>query len=101
MRNAMEAMRDSSRRLLEVRTYLDGNRVVVEVRDSGSGISPEMEARLFQPFVTSKPGGMGIGLSIAKRIIEAHGGELGFRRGRTGTIFHFSLEAVEETEHAG
>ncbi len=77
MRNAMEAMRDSSVRELVVRTAPDGEgEVVVEVADSGPGISEEVANRLFRPFVTSKPGGMGMGLSISKRIVEAHGGEL-------------------------
>ncbi|HEY4203107.1 MAG TPA: PAS domain S-box protein [Devosiaceae bacterium] len=105
MRNAIEAMRDSERRLLLVRTILaDKDRVMVEVRDSGPGLAPEIEEKLFQPFTTSKPGGMGIGLSIAKRIIEAHGGEIGFRPGENGgAVFHFSLAAAdtEESERAG
>jgi two-component system sensor kinase FixL len=101
MRNAMEAMRESSRRLLLVRTLAAGGRVMVEVSDTGPGIPTEIEEKLFQPFVTTKPGGMGIGLSIAKRIIEAHGGEIGFRRGPTGTTFYFSLAVAEESEHAG
>jgi two-component system sensor kinase FixL len=101
MRNAMEAMRESSRRLLLVRTLTENGRVVVEVSDTGPGIPAEIEERLFQPFVTTKPGGMGIGLSIAKRIIEAHGGEIGFRYGQAGTTFYFSLAGAEENEHAG
>ena len=101
MRNAMGAMRDTNRRLLHVRTLARGDRVVVEVSDTGPGIPPEIEERLFDPFVTSKPGGMGIGLSIAKRIIEAHGGEIGFRHGETGTTFYFSLAVAEESENAG
>jgi two-component system sensor kinase FixL len=101
MRNAMEAMRASSRRLLLVRTLAERGRVVVEVSDTGPGIPADIEERLFQPFVTSKPGGMGIGLSIAKRIIEAHGGEIGFRPGDMGTTFFFSLALAEESEDAG
>ncbi len=96
IRNAMEAMRDSERRELVVRTAMDGpERVLVEVSDTGPGISEEIEARLFQPFVTSKPGGMGIGLSISKRILEAHGGELtASRNGDGGATFRFTLPAA-------
>jgi two-component system sensor kinase FixL len=93
MRNAMEAMRDSGRRELVVRTLPDGaDHVVVEVADTGPGISDEIAARLFQPFVTSKASGMGIGLSISKRIVEAHRGEISARRNENGgTTFRFSL----------
>lgn len=97
MRNAMEAMRDSERRQLSVRTASSGDgTVVVEVSDTGPGISDEIAARLFQPFVTSKPGGMGIGLSISRRIVEAHGGKLSAsRNAEGGATFRFSLPTVE------
>jgi len=107
MRNAMEAMRDSERRELVVRTAADGkDRVLVEVSDTGPGISEEIQARLFQPFVTSKPGGMGIGLSISKRILEAHGGDLtAYSNADGGATFRFTLPAAlpneaEEVTHA-
>jgi two-component system sensor kinase FixL len=98
MRNAMEAMRDSSVRELVVRTAPDGEGgVVVEVADSGPGISEEVANRLFRPFVTSKPGGMGMGLSISKRIVEAHGGELSVSQNeKGGATFRFSLPTPEE-----
>ncbi len=96
MRNAMEAMRDSGRRELIVRTLPDGpDRVAVEVADTGPGISDEIAARLFQPFVTTKASGMGIGLSISRRIVEAHGGKISVRRNENGgTTFRFSLPAA-------
>lgn len=81
MRNAMEAMRDSKRRELTVRTAPDGDGyVAVEVADTGPGIAEEIAPRLFQPFVTSKASGMGIGLSISTRIVEAHGGTRQFHQ---------------------
>jgi two-component system sensor kinase FixL len=101
MRNGMEAMRDSERRELVVRTTQDGNgAVIVEVSDTGPGISEEIAARLFQPFVTSKPGGMGIGLSISRRIVEAHRGELSAGPNAWGgATFRFSLPAIEPAAH--
>jgi signal transduction histidine kinase len=57
----------------------DGRVVVLEVADSGHGISPEVEKRLFDPFFTTKPGGTGLGLSIAACIVEKHGGSLRYQ----------------------
>ncbi len=93
MRNAIEAMRDGEHRELIVRTLPDGpDQMVVEVEDTGPGISDEIAARLFQPFVTSKASGMGIGLSISKRIVEAHRGDISARRNENGgTTFRFTL----------
>ena len=100
MRNAMEAMRDSERRALVIRTSSgDEGSVIIEVSDTGPGISDEIAARLFQPFVTSKPGGMGIGLSISRRIVEAHGGELSAsRNAEGGATFRFSLPAIDAAQ---
>ena len=97
MRNAMEAMNESERRELTVRTMPHGDGMVaVEVSDTGPGISEEVAARLFQPFVTSKAGGMGIGLSISKRIIESHGGTMeAHRTEQGGALFRFTLPAIE------
>lgn len=98
MRNAMEAMRDSERKELTVRTrWLEGGRMQVEVEDTGPGISDEIAPQLFQPFVTSKTHGMGIGLSISKRIIETHGGELTVSRNAAGgATFAFALPLLPE-----
>ena len=104
MRNAMEAMRDSELKQIVVRTRpVDGNRMQVEVEDTGPGIPDEIAPQLFQPFVTSKPTGMGIGLSISRRIIESHGGDLTVsRNSHGGATFTFSLPLLPEdtVEHA-
>jgi PAS domain S-box-containing protein len=72
--------------------------VVVEVRDSGKGLDAEHAARLFEPFYTTKAEGIGIGLSISRSIVEAHGGQLSAATNAPhGAVFRFSL-AVEETE---
>lgn len=98
IRNAMEAMRDSEKRELLVQTSLDPNGwVIVEVADTGTGIPDEIVAQLFKPFMTTKPGGMGIGLSISKRIVESHGGEIIAKKNRSGgTTFRFTLPAIED-----
>ena len=100
MRNAIEAMEGSERKELCVATSLAENerdaqgRPMIEVRvaDSGSGISDEIASRLFQPFVTTKPAGMGVGLSISKRIVEAHRGRIwADPNPGGGTVFHVVL----------
>ncbi|RWA68088.1 PAS domain S-box protein [Mesorhizobium sp.] len=97
IRNAMEAMRESARRELVVRTARDDGHMLIEVADTGPGISDEIAANLFQPFVTSKASGMGIGLSISKRIIEAHGGKIAARRnGNGGATFKLSLPIASD-----
>ena len=96
IRNAVEAMRDSPTKSLTIRTVCRDSAVCVEVVDTGSGIPPEVAEHLFRPFVTGKPGGMGIGLSISRRIIEAHGGRIGAQANPGGgTTFSFSLPVAE------
>ncbi len=93
MRNAIEAMQDSGRRELRVSTHQADGMVEIMVADSGSGIAPEIAAKLFQPFHTTKPQGMGVGLSISRTIVEAHGGQLWASENTGGgTIFHLTSE---------
>jgi len=96
MRNAIEAMLDSAVRELTVTIDpVAGDMVQVDVSDTGSGIAPDILPDLFQPFVTSKPHGMGVGLSISRTIMEAHGGRLWAEpRPGGGTIFHMTLRAI-------
>ncbi|MBL8591564.1 MAG: PAS domain S-box protein [Devosia sp.] len=99
MRNAAEAMKDSETKELTVSTWEADDRLHVEVADTGPGISEEVAARLFQPFVTTKAGGMGVGLSISQRIIGSHGGEISVSRNDAGgATFRFSLPTVQEMQ---
>jgi two-component system sensor kinase FixL len=100
MRNAIEAMAEagSPRRELVVTTSpIDGGLVETIVSDTGPGIAPQIAAQLFQPFVTTKRQGMGVGLSISRTIIEAHGGELRLRPNPGGgAMFTFTLPSVNK-----
>ena len=100
IRNAVEAMETTSRRDLMIEVAQRGDVALFSVADTGTGIGPEIAQHLFQPFVTSKVNGMGVGLSICRTIIEAHGGRItaGPNDGG-GTIFEFTipLAGVEAT----
>ena len=92
VRNAVEAMETSDRRELKVSTRLVDGGVEIAVADSGPGIAPEVAERLFQPFVTSKAAGLGLGLSICREIVQAHGGQLTASPGAAdGTVFTVKL----------
>ena len=96
IRNAMEAMEDASVRQLTVAASAEARNVMVTVRDTGTGVIPEIEAKLFQPFVTTKPDGMGIGLSVCRTIIEGHNGRLWMEPNPGGgSVFHFTLPMVD------
>ena len=93
IRNAIEAMEHSEVRELRIEAGHDGNGLAeVKIIDTGSGIDPEIAERLFEPFVTSKPQGMGVGLSISRTIVEGHGGRLWAEANSSGgTVFRFTV----------
>ena len=98
VRNGLEAMMDAPKdqRRLTIKTMLDGNDAVeVEVSDQGNGIDPDHMERVFEPFYTTKPEGMGMGLAISRSIIEAYRGRLWVSANPIrGCTFHFSLPVV-------
>ena len=100
LRNAVEAMEASQRRELAISTAPDKDGMLaISVADTGSGIAPDIAAHLFQPFVTNKRHGMGVGLSICRTIVEAHGGQIGASSNPAGgTTFRFTLRAVTQEE---
>jgi PAS domain S-box-containing protein len=97
--NAIEAMSgvDERRRKLTIVSAADGpEAVAVEVRDSGMGLDPKRAANLFEPFYTTKAEGLGIGLSISRSIVEAHGGRLSAAANAPhGAVFRFSVPLDE------
>jgi two-component system sensor kinase FixL len=100
IRNALEAMELSERRELLVSTAAGADDLItVSVADTGPGIAPEILAQLFQPFVTTKRHGMGVGLSISRTILEAHGGQIWADVNPSGgAIFRFTLRNVSKED---
>jgi len=93
VRNAVQAMRNSSVRQIRITAAaISGTQVEVKVADSGPGISEAMKDKLFSSFQTNKPEGMGMGLSISRTIVEAHGGQIWVEDGPLGGAqFHLTL----------
>jgi two-component system sensor kinase FixL len=91
VRNAMEAMADVETRELTISSDVAEEGLRIIVRDTGPGFAPHVAARLFQPFVTTKPDGMGIGLKICQSIIEGHGGTIVAQQGNPGAVFLIHL----------
>jgi signal transduction histidine kinase len=95
--NAVEAMSllDETARELRISTSANtSGEILIAVRDSGPGLEPTMINRLFEPFYTTKPNGIGMGLAICNSIIEAHGGRLSASANESrGAVFQFTLPA--------
>jgi two-component system NtrC family sensor kinase len=91
--NAQQAMADAGGGVLSIRTFMQGDSAVVEVRDDGPGIPPEMTGRIFEPFVTTKSvgAGPGLGLSLSFGIAKAHGGSLALVPCERGACFQLAL----------
>ncbi len=92
--NAIQAMEGKGR--IEIAAQRRGESVMITVADDGPGIAPELRARVFEPFVTSRSGGTGLGLAVARAVAQAHQGDLEMESeaGR-GTVFRLRLPVVE------
>lgn len=109
IKNAFDALREQPagmerRVVVNVDTFPGNGALMVSVRDTGPGLIDSVADNLFKPFITSKPGGVGIGLSICHSIIEDHGGQLWHSQGQDGcTVFHFTLpiHAGDDAQAAG
>jgi signal transduction histidine kinase len=94
VRNAIDSLREveGRDRVLNVRTFVDLSRVVAQIEDNGIGLTPDVAERLFNPLYTTKKDGMGLGLSICRRIVAAHLGEISAKANSGfGAVFTLSL----------
>jgi two-component system sensor kinase FixL len=97
IRNALESMEGLARQMLTIRAVLKDDFVEIAVEDIGHGIPAEMKARLFEPFITTKDMGMGVGLAICRTIVESHGGRLvADDNPAGGAIFRLTLPRVAD-----
>jgi two-component system sensor kinase FixL len=98
VRNSVDALDGVELREIVISTRRAGpDWIEIAVADSGPGLVPEVASRLFQPFVTTKPGGLGIGLSICRSIVDAHGGRLwASDNPGGGTVFYVNLPLAPE-----
>jgi signal transduction histidine kinase len=91
---AMSSLRDGSKELLISTAKTTTDEVLVAVQDSGPGVAPANVERLFDAFYSTKPSGLGMGLSICRSIIQAHGGKLWATPGALrGAVFQLTLPA--------
>lgn len=99
VRNSLEALAASAVKEVVISTRVAGDMIEIEVADSGGGIAPEHVDSLFSEFMTTKSGGMGLGLPISRTIVEAHGGAIrAENRGRAGAAFIFSLPRARRSD---
>jgi signal transduction histidine kinase len=100
---AMSGMDEGARQMTITTRSIDEGQIQVTVQDAGTGIDPNVLGKIFDPFYTTKPGGMGMGLSICRSIVQSHGGRLwATANNGPGTSFHFSLPQYHQEEsHAG
>jgi signal transduction histidine kinase len=96
---AMSSVGERARELVITTRNLEPDQVQVTVDDSGIGLDPDVRDKIFDPFYTTKPTGMGMGLSICRSILEAHGGRLwATAKDGPGALFHFTLPRYHEEE---
>ena len=100
---AMSSVDERTRQLVITTRNVDADQVLVTVEDSGVGLDPNAISKIFDPFYTTKPTGMGMGLSISRSIVQNQGGRLwATANDGPGASFHFTLPKYPEKEsHAG
>jgi len=101
LQNALEALDGQADKKVRLTVVQEGGAIVASVSDNGPGLTSEARAKLFEAFFTTKRDGLGLGLSLSRSIIEAHGGRLSADEdARGGTTFRFYLPIIAEDAHA-
>ena len=98
--NGIDAIKNESEKWIQIKTFDDKDQLVIQIIDSGHGISPEIESKLFQPFFTTKPvgEGTGLGLSISKGILDQHKASLNLNRSLKNTCFEIHFPIAKESK---
>jgi C4-dicarboxylate-specific signal transduction histidine kinase len=102
VRNAAEALMDAGR--YDGKVVIEAERdasgfVIIRVRDNGPGFDPGLADRAIDPFATTKTDGLGLGLSLARSIVEAHGGRLSINSSASGAVVSFTIPALADQRH--
>ncbi len=95
--NALQSMPDGGN--LSLRTFQRNSACVAEIEDTGGGISEKILPKIFDPFFTTKDKGIGLGLSVAHKIVSQHNGRLKFRQGNDGAVFELELHPKASSQH--
>lgn len=91
LKNAMQALEGKKEGRISIHAQQD-ERISIDIEDNGSGISPELQEKIFIPFFTTKSEGSGIGLNLCKQIVRLHGGHLTIQESKPGkTVFHIDM----------
>jgi len=100
LQNALEAVDGQVEKKVRLAVAREGGAIVASVSDNGPGLTSEARAKLFEAFFTTKPDGLGLGLSLSRSIVEAHGGRLSAdENGANGAVFRFYLPIIAEAAH--
>ena len=89
--NSFHAVKDNLQKQIFISAEAKENRIFIKISDNGNGIEKEIENKIFLPFFTTRPAGAGIGLTLSKNIIEAHGGYISHKNEDGKTVFEISL----------
>lgn len=101
VRNALDAVEGQVSAVVEVQLYIEATDAFIDVRDNGRGVPPEIRQQIFEPFITDKKGGTGLGLALSQRLTDQMGGEISLIEDAEKTIFRVRLPISDEPKPEG